>query len=138
FDGQGNVRAVLIAGLDFNWLEQLLVDARLPAGSTLLALDRQGLVLARSPDPDGWTGRILPPDVPLHQVVAASTSQTLELTGLDGVSRLYAVTPIDGDGVVVAGVPGTAAFAEANRLLTRNVLGLLAATVIALAAAWVG
>src|SRR5581483_5487744 len=105
--------------------------ARLPANAILLVLDRQGLVLARYPDLDGWSGRELPPNAPLRQVVTATTSQTTELTGLDGIARLFAVTPIEGDGVVVVGVPRAAAFAEADRLLTRNVLGLLAATVIA-------
>ena len=138
FDGQGNLRAVLVAGLDFSWLEQIVADAQLPDGSTVLALDGQGLVLARYPDPDGWTGWALPPDQPLRQVIGVPTSQTVELAGLDAIPRLYAVTPIAGGGVVIVGVPRTVAFAEANRLLIRNIVGLLAATALALAAAWFG
>src|SRR5262249_31667062 len=137
-NSQGEVRAVLIAGLDFTWLEQIMVDADLPEGSTLLAVDRQGLVLARYPDPEGLTGQSLPPDAVLRQALTVTTSQPLELPGLDGVPRLYAVAPIQGDGVVAVGTPRAAAFAEANRLLTQNLVGLLAAAALALAAAWLG
>jgi PAS domain S-box-containing protein len=137
-DSQGDIRAVLIAGLDFNWLEQLVADAQLPPGSTLLALDRQGLILARYPDPDGLTGHVLPPDGSLRQVLDVTTPRTVELTGLDGVARLYAVAPLLGEGVVVVGTPRAAAYAEADRLLAQNLIGLLVAAVIAVAAAWFG
>ena len=96
------------------------------------------LVLARSPDISRWTGRLLPPEQPLHEAAGATTPRTFESVDLDGVSRLFAVAPIRGNGVIVVGVPKGAAFAEANRLLTRNVLGLLVVTAIAVTAAWLG
>jgi len=137
-DDRGEVRGVLIAALDFGWLAELMDQVSLPAGSTLMALDQQGRVLARAPESDGWTGRLLPPEQPLYEVTTATTPRTIESVDLDGVSRLFAVAPIQGDGVIVVGVPKGAAFAEANRLLTRNVLGLLVVTAIAIAAAWLG
>ena len=62
--------------------------------------------------------------------------------GLDGVQRLYAYEPLVGEGspssFVFIGIPNMVAYAQANRMLAINLLGLGVVTALALAAAWFG
>ena len=61
---------------------------------------------------------------------------------MDGVPRLYAFMPLHGatkpDAYLAIGIPTQVAFAEVNRILTRNLIWLGLVAVLALAAAWVG
>src|SRR5262245_49387416 len=59
-DDTGQVQAVVAASLDLGRLNQLAAQARLPQGATLTAVDRNGTVVARYPDPQRWVGLVLP------------------------------------------------------------------------------
>jgi PAS domain S-box-containing protein len=65
----------------------------------------------------------------------------VEAADVDGVTRLYAFTPLrgaPGDSVYMSvGIPIAVAYADANQTLARNLTGLGLVAVLALAAAWV-
>jgi len=143
-DGAGGVRAVVFAGIDLNWLDNWLdkhvTGAQMLAGSTVSVVDHAGTILTRYPDRERWRGKSL----------LASTMQSLiaqgeavgEAEGVDGVPRLYGATRLcclqGGDIFVRVGIPKAVAFAEANRMLTRNLITLGLVTLLCFAVAWGG
>jgi diguanylate cyclase (GGDEF)-like protein len=138
----GDVRAVAFASIDLGWLNRVVAEAQLPAGSVLTVIDRQGRVVVRSPDPEFWVGEIVP-DSALTEVVKKEQQEgTSEAFGFDHVERLYAyrqigLTPAVRSYVIV-GIPKAVAYAEAEHVLWRNLIGLGLATLLAAAAAWWG
>ena len=136
----GEVEAVIFAALDLTWLTQLAAEARLPEGASLSILDSQGIILARFPDPEKWFGKPVP-DAPLFQFLQVGNQTTRELTGMDGVRRLYAFTtlnrnPQGGRIHVVVGIPKDIAFAQVDRTLKENLGWLGVACLFALATSW--
>ena len=142
-DNAGHVRAVVFAALDLAWLNELAREAGLPKGSTFTVIDRRGTILVRYPDQGEWVGKLMPESLVLKAIAAQQGHGTTEAPGVDGVPRLFSFAPFGGTpqsagAYVSVGIPAAVAFADANRMLARNLaaLGLVAA--LALAAAWVG
>ncbi len=137
----GDLRAVVFATFDLSWLDQLIAEAELPAGATVTIFDPDGTILWRYPNPDEWVGQRMP-DAPLvERILDRSGEGTAEAEGVDGLARLFAYTPLtDGESgvTITASVPTSVAFAEANRILRRNLIGLALVTALALAAVWFG
>jgi PAS domain S-box-containing protein len=142
-DATGQLQTIVATGLDLTWLNRLVAEARLPAGSIFMVLDRQGTILAHDPNPEAWMGQTAP-EAPLIQTILGHGQGMVEELGVDGVTRLYAFTPLsstpeaDPGVYVTIGIPTEVVFAEADQLLVRNLtlLGLVAA--LALITAWVG
>ncbi len=141
-DDDGTARGVVFAAIGLASLNQLVAEARLPEGSTLTVIDRQGTVLVRHPHPERWVGKTLL-DVPDLAVVRARGRGIAEAAGPDGIHRLLGFVPLleggeAGDVYVSVGIPRDAALTGADRLLARN-LGLLALVgLLATVAAWYG
>ena len=141
-DASGAARAVAFASLDLVWLNQLVAEAQLPAGSVLTVIDREGRVLVRSPDPEFWIGESLQGS-PLAKVMQTHQQEGLsEALGLDRVERLHVYRQLAPQPyvhtTVIIGVPKKAIYAESERILWRNLIGLGLATLLAAAAAWWG
>jgi PAS domain S-box-containing protein len=139
----GQVQAVLAGSIDLAWLNQFISKAHLPAGRTVTVIDRNGVILARHPDSERWVGQALPEAPIIRMILAQHAEGTAEVPGLDGVPRLHAFAPLISsaqgpDAYVAVGIPTAVAFAEPNRLLTRNLAALGFVTLLALAVAWVG
>lgn len=141
-DAEGSVRRVVVVGLDLEWLETLAAEADLPPGATLQVVDGTGMILAGWPEPQRWRGASIR-DSPISQRMVAMNQGTAEEVGPDGMSRLYAFTPLRGAlGAemvrVCIGIPTAVALADADRFLRRNLILLGVVTAFALAAAWLG
>jgi signal transduction histidine kinase len=140
-DAGGQVQAVVAAALDLSRLNQIAAQAQLPVGATLIAVDRNGTIIARYPDPEPWVGKVLP-EVPIIKAMLAHGEGTTEVPGEDGARHLYAFTRVGGAsdiGMYVSiGIPTQVAFAAANRHLVRNMTALGVVTLLILAAAWIG
>ena len=129
---------VINIGIHLEWFNQLAAEANLPPGSTLKVFDRNGVILARYPDPELWVGEAVPENSILTSIFALKEG-TIEGQGMDGTQRLFAFQPLSGteDSVFVAiGIPLELAYAEANQTLLRNLLLMLGVIVLAVAAAW--
>ncbi|TAK35968.1 MAG: GAF domain-containing protein [Chloroflexota bacterium] len=138
----GELQAVVFATLDFFWLDELAAHVKLPPGSNLGMIDQDGTILAQYPDSERWVGRSVS-DVPIVETILMQGEGTIEGRGPDGVSRLFAFSPmhgtLQGTPVYVWGsIPKEAALADANRILKRNLASLGLLGVLALLAAWVG
>jgi PAS domain S-box-containing protein len=141
-DEAGEVQAVVFAALDLTWLNELAAEAQLPEGSTFTAIDRNGTILVRYPDPGIWVGQSVPEAPIVETILSEQGEGTAEAYGVDGIARLFAFTPLSGtpatgDVYVSIGIPSSVAFADTNRLMARNLAALGLVTVLALAAAWV-
>ena len=141
-DPAGQVRAVAFASVDLEWLNRIMAEAQLPAGSVLTVIDGEGRVLVRSPDPEFWIGQSMR-DTPLVKALQAQQSEGLsEAFGPDDVERLYAYRKFgpapNVNTYVIIGIPKKVIYAESERLLRRNMIGLLVVIALAAAAAWWG
>lgn len=139
-DRQGTVRGVVFAAIDLAGLNRLVTDTRLPAGSSLTVVDRNGTILVRHPEPGRWVGQALPA-APAIRVVRTGTRGVGEALELDGAPSLLGFAPLPGahgDLLVSIGIPREAALAAANHRLLRNLAALGIVGALALAAAWYG
>jgi signal transduction histidine kinase len=130
----GSLRGMLTAGLDLAWLSRTAKTTELPAGSVLAMLDTDGTILFRSPGSARYVGRKGTPEA-LRQL-AARASGSFTVVGVDGVRRLYVfrrLSSADGSRVsIVAGIPSSQIFAEADRIGHRNLVALVVTFAIAL------
>lgn len=142
FDASGRVVVGIFATLDLSWLNQFSDDANLPPGSMLTLFDRNGTILVRNPNPEKWVGKSLSGATLFKNILSHQGEGTTEAIDIDGLPRLYAFTPLRGamgvDGHLAIGIPTKMAFAEVNRILTRNLTGVGLVAVLALVAAWAG
>jgi general secretion pathway protein A len=96
-DDARTVRAVLVAAVDPGALARVAVQAGIPPAATFSVVDQNGIVLAHHPQPERWLGQqIVDPDL----VTRAPTQgeQLADSTGLDGLARFVALTPLPGIG----------------------------------------
>jgi PAS domain S-box-containing protein len=137
-DEQGHVISVVAAGLDVTWLNEIAATAQLPRGAVLALVDRRGIVVARYPQAVGVLGRGLP-EAALTASMRQRDEGTVELTGEDGIARVYAFTPVGGraeTGLRIAvGVPIDVAYGAVDRVQRRHLLTLFLITVLTLGAA---
>jgi PAS domain S-box-containing protein len=140
FNEKSLLTGVAYVGMDLDWLNHLLVETGLPLGSTLTVIDRKGTILCRHPDPEKWVGRNMSEAPLVKDILDRKAAGTIENTGLDGVRRLYAFAPLSDKpevgAFVFAGIPSSAAFAEADRILYRNMMILGIMVILSLVAVW--
>lgn len=137
YDFDGNFIRVVNISINLQWLNELVAQIDLPAGSTVAVFDRAGNYLTHYPEPEKWTGQRLALNSPLHTLFEQGSGK---LTAVDenGIQRIYATTPMTtsrGSVTVIMGVPSAVVYAEANRTVTRNLTFLIGATLLAAAAA---
>ncbi len=89
-------RRILVTGLDLGWLSQHLrqirqTGSRFLAGSVLSVADRDGYILARSPQHEAFVGKRFPA-VALPLVTAAQ-SGVARLKSIDGTDRVVGYIP---------------------------------------------
>ena len=140
-DKTGQMQAVVSASLNVVQLNQMAAETDLEDGTALMIIDRTGTIVVHDPEPSRWVGQSLP-RAPLVVVIQATNEGQVEMAGLDGVTRLYAFTPLRNStetGLYLAiGIPKHVAFAEADRIWTRNLTVLGVVALMALLAAWLG
>jgi PAS domain S-box-containing protein len=141
-DGAGPVQSVVFAALDLRYLNRRISLIRLPDGATMVVFDRQGNILARSPEAD-LRSRPIPEAFPLRSIAGSRSQGTMEIADTNGVQQIYAFSPIGGrrgtaDAYVSLSIPTDVALVDANKQLAHNLLGLTVVSLLALAAAWFG
>jgi signal transduction histidine kinase/ActR/RegA family two-component response regulator len=84
-------KGVVLAGLSLEWLGQFVASIRRPADAIFSIVDRNGIVLAREPDPQIWVGRHVVPDVvPLLNQAQAGTAI---VPSFEGKRRIVGFVP---------------------------------------------
>ncbi len=142
FNQQNQVESTVFLILNSNWLNQIAPKILLPEGATLSILDRNGAAIALYPAPKEWQVKsTLSLPIIKHMLVAGK--DTAKLRQVDGREHLYVLTnknnAVDANRYMAAiGISQLDPFAQANRTLRRNLLGLGLVTAIAIAIAWIG
>lgn len=137
-DETGEVQTVPFVTTNMAWLNDLAVQARLPAGSVLAIIDDHGAMIAKHPNPEKWTRQSLPKGG-LLDLILNNREGVGETVGIEGVPRLYAFTPLGREfrkGYVYAGIPTQVIYAAANRVLRRNLVILGVTLLLTLGIAW--
>jgi len=137
-DRLGRTTSVVFAALSLESLSDVTTRARLPAGSSAIVLDENGVILARSPDAESYVGRSVKGS-PLARRMLERNEGTAVVAGPDGVRRVFGFERLRGGGnvSVAVGVPTATAFAAVNRTYWRTLVALAIVGVLALAAAWI-
>ncbi len=134
----GAVSLIAIAAFDLDWLSaELGGNIAVPPGGSVTVADRNGVILARTPQPGRFVGTRIPD--PFLHLLTAQAPGALELLSQDGTRRVlgYVPTVADPDGLYVsAGFSTEAAYAAMDRSTWRAGLLILVSLLSALGAAW--
>lgn len=140
FNKQNQIELAVFLTLDSSWLEQLVPKILLPEGATLSVLDRDGIPIAHYPEPKDWQVQSTL-HIPVIKNMLVKGKDVAEIRGVDGSEHLYVPTQKHNFAntnryMAAIGISQFEPFAQADRTLKRNLLGLLLVTAIALAIAW--
>lgn len=134
-DDGGLVAGVLGLSVDVRTLQDHLFGS-LPAHALVSVLDRRNHFLMRSIDPDRWIGQPLPA-TQAATVGSRRGGETFETTGVDGVTRFYAVATVPSAGwTVFAALPAGEVLAPQRARLARTAGLGIAVFLVALALAY--
>jgi len=144
-DPLGQVRAVVFAALDLDWLDgsDYALQKLLPEGATWTRIDTNGTILVRHPASEKrLVGKPLP-ERPLLSAFLAQKNGVLEAVDPKGVPVLYDFTStrsalVAGDVTGILSISEKVLFAEPDRVMTRNLasVGLVAGLLLGLG--WIG
>ena len=142
-DTSGRIDSVVFAEVPVTWLNQLVNVAQLPEDWTVALFDQKGTILAHYPNPEAWVGQSLEYAETVRTGLGESGISTTVESEVEDIPRVFGVTALRGtflagDVFISVGVPKKFAFAEADRLLRRNLIWLAITTVLAIMVAWVG
>ncbi|MGI4941625.1 MAG: HAMP domain-containing protein, partial [Janthinobacterium lividum] len=133
----GALGGLVLASVDQDRLERLLVAEALPPGALAFVLDPSGTVVAavqdNRPVTAGWIGQPAPETLR----AALRTPGPVEATGPDGRPRLFGAVPPDPDlgGIVVAvALDQARALTDLQAATRHNLIGILLGLVLALGA----
>ncbi len=137
----GQLRVVVYASLDLGWLSQIVPQGHWPPQTVISIIDRNGTLIARSLEPEEWTGQTFSTNQAV-QTILSEQEGVMDIVGADGIPYLYAFSPIGNaprpDAFVVVGIPSAIAFEDVNRRMARDLVALVLATAFAVLAAWFG
>jgi hypothetical protein len=137
-DRAGRVLAVVFAAMDLAGLDTFIKDINLPPGSVMATADARGLNISRQPDPEHHLGKRLGPAT--LEAIAAAGQRAVVIRGEDGIERLHTFARVGAPGLtdytLTIGIPTDAITSAARDDQLMSLLGLAAATVLALLVAW--
>jgi PAS domain S-box-containing protein len=145
FDSDGQVQAVVFAALDLDWVSRFesALPAQLPKGATWTEIDRTGKILVRYPSPEKWIGQPFP-EKSLLKTVFSQNHGVVEAMSSHGIPGYHAFAAmrsqfVPDDVVTILGsIPKQVLFAEADRRLTGDLIGLGIAAGFAFMLGWIG
>ena len=137
-DEAGEVTRVIALGADIQAMNDRLLGADFPEQAAILVVDASGGVILRNPLPEAFRGDRFP--IEELKTDPTATEGTREMSGLDGVERLYSYTQVTYHGEIIfyllVGYSSEMIYGGAARTLRASLIGLGIVSLIALAAAW--
>ncbi len=134
-DRDERVTHIILASISLRWFEEHYAITHLPEGSVMLLLDQDGTVLLHSRGELKYVGQPIK-DSSLQSLLEIRSATAVDLSGLDGVQRLYTATPIGGAekpaAFLAIGIPSATLYAPAWRSLwvSAAILGALLLIVV--------
>jgi PAS domain S-box-containing protein len=141
-DKGGKVIAIVAIALLAQRFDQLMDLAKLPAGSTVTVLNRNGTIIRRQPDPEIWVGKKYPL-LDKFKSGAAKDGSYLRAREVDDIDRLYNFASLytsDGEEawLLAIGSPEHEIFRPVYQNVQRHLLWIVVIAIFALTTAWVG
>jgi diguanylate cyclase (GGDEF)-like protein len=144
-DAEDKITGIAFIGFDLASFNRVATSTPLPPEGIITLVDRNATVIARHPVSGRiQVGRKLENPRVLKPLFSAKNG-VFETTRLDeGVDRLYVHDAVaeNPDGTIpiriLVSLPLSVIFADANRSLTRNLVGIAVATLLLLLGAWYG
>lgn len=130
---------VIATGVRLEWLQQRILQRNIADKGSVTIADRNGVIVARNPDPERFVGTTIPPAY--RNLVTASAPGSLEVTSQDGTERILGYQPVTPDSplYVSAGVAKDLALAPVNRATATGLILMLSGGLFAfLAATYLG
>ncbi|TVP46870.1 MAG: PAS domain-containing protein [Gemmatimonadales bacterium] len=122
FGPDGNLVGVVGGAVDLVGFQEVLVQQSLPRESVLTIDDLDGVVVARSLDPEAWVGRRLPSSGVDRDLLASAGGAT-RVAGAEGVERIWGFAAIPGTPWRAwAGIPVSAVYAPVRAAAVRKAL----------------
>jgi signal transduction histidine kinase len=144
FNAARDTRAVVFAALDLQWLNQHKFDIedQLPDDFTITQIDENGVILAHQPASDQSPGPTMLSNFLVKEILSKKKGE-IRAPGAQGKAFIYAFAPVHSSlrnrqVYVILGLSEKYAFADSNRILTRNLTLLGIVALAALLAAWFG
>jgi signal transduction histidine kinase len=141
---QDDRAAVVFAALDLKWLSRYIfeIESQLPDGFTITQMDENAVVLAHRPDAEQWLGRSMVNHPAFSDMISKKTG-VIEARNDRDIPYIYAFAPLHSSFrkepvYIILGIPRRLAFADANRILGRNLTLLGVVALVAMLAAWFG
>ncbi len=134
-DEAGQAQSVLCAFLNIDrWVDQIIPMAQLPAYASLMVLSRESVLFAHRPDSPQQTDQCVPDSPTINRMLMKREgfADGLLLGNspcLYGFAQLHTFPE---EVFVVVGIPRDAALERVNKVLTRNLILLGAASVISI------
>ena len=120
-ESSGNVRGVLRISINVDTFSSDLDALKLPEGARILLISDKGDVVARAPDPEGFTGKNMANSDLVRKRNEFEGEGVDEVKGLDGVRRVSAFTQFmrthDGELTLLLTVPKAVVMGDAERSL---------------------
>lgn len=141
-DAGSQLTGFIVAGLSLDAMNAAIQSLDLPEGYVVAVLDREGTFLVRWPTPSLVGQNVV--DYPFAQRVLSEATDgkehTMQMTGVDGITRLYAFQSVPGtpshDLFVVVGIAPELAYARINNDLRQYLALLTLFTILAGLLAW--
>ncbi|MEO7726993.1 MAG: diguanylate cyclase [Burkholderiales bacterium] len=140
-DAQRNMVDVAFVVLNLTEFGELAAKLPLPDATVLTVVDRNGIVLARTPGGNGFVGRKVEPAQVLENmltgasgVFSGGSADGAQLYAWQSVNEMNGATAVR----VLVGVPLSAVYAGANETLIKTLAGVLVVTLLLLVGAWYG
>lgn len=140
----GVVVRVVWAAIDIGQIKRLLEKINLPEGTEVSVMDANGIIVARHPDRERYTGNPHPLPQLVQTILANKEKEGVgQDKGADGVTRLFAYhrlleDPEMGNIYVSVTVPSNIYLIKSNHAFARN-MGLLGlVTILVFSLAWFG
>ena len=136
--------AVVFAALNLRWLSRYIfeIESQLPDGFTVTQMDENAVVLAHRPNPEQWIGQSMVNHPAFREMLSQKTG-VIETRDDQDIPYIYAFAPLHSSFrkeqvYIILGIPKRSAFADANRILGRNLTLLAIVALLAMLAAWFG
>jgi len=114
--GEGERRAVIVASLSLERLQEMIANRPIPADGSITIADRGGVIIARYPFPEQFMGKEIP-EAFTHLLTAAEPGPWTS-SARTGLARYIGYMPLSAAPVglyISVGIGKDQAFAEMNR-----------------------
>lgn len=118
-DAEGKFQSLLFAASQPGWLDRLVENFHLHNGWEATLMTREGKIVTRYPDPEKWRSQQVEPTIfAAFKAALAEPGFIGELTGFDGLPRVYGIAPLastEGEVWLLLGAPLERSLAQVNR-----------------------